>query len=184
MVEIPCLCPPKATGEPRHDHDTVTLRAKLDFHGVTAASYAVQILKFEDPEASAAEVLATLTEHYMLMGIESWSLVDIKGKPVEVTKPAIRELLLTNIDAASKVGDAADEMYAAAVMLPLLQRASTSSPRTPEAPSTSAPTALSDKRPKPSKRSSTSTTRTAATVTTSASPAGDSRSSPNSATAA
>ena len=31
MVTIPCPCPPKADGTPRHEQDSVTLRAVIDF---------------------------------------------------------------------------------------------------------------------------------------------------------
>ena len=54
---------------------------------------AITMLKVEDPDSGAAEVLAAMSEHYMLEGISGWSLVDGKGKPVECDKPAIRRSL-------------------------------------------------------------------------------------------
>ena len=44
---------------------------------------AITMLKVEDPDSGAAEVLAAMSEHYMLEGITGWSLQDDKGKPVE-----------------------------------------------------------------------------------------------------
>ena len=182
MVAVTCLCPPKATGEVRHPAgDEITLRERLDFRAALTARNTMVLLKEEDPDVSSAEILAALTETYLVLGIEAWSLVDAKGKPLPVSKAAIREVLLTKPDIAMEVGDAADALYSAAVILPLLARAQTSSPPTPTNGLTSAKMPSSPKRPKPSKRSSITTIPTAATVTTSPSPAGDSSSSPSSA---
>jgi len=182
MVTVACLCPPKATGEVRHPAgDEITLRERLDFRAALTARNTMVLLKEEDPDVSSAEILAALTETYLVLGIEAWSLVDAKGKPLPVSKAAIREVLLTKPDIAMEVGDAADALYSAAVILPLLARAQTSSPPTPTNGLTSAKMPSSPKRPKPSKRSSITTIPTAATVTTSPSPAGDSSSSPSSA---
>ena len=182
MVAVTCLCPPKATGEARHPAgDEITLRERLDFRAALTARNTMVLLKEEDPDVSSAEILAALTETYLVLGIESWSLVDAKGKPLPVSKAAIREVLLTKPDIAMEVGDAADALYSAAVILPLLARAQKSLPPTPINGSTSAKTPSLPKRPKPSKRSSITTIPTAATVTTSPSPAGDSSSSLSSA---
>lgn len=182
MPVIPCICPPKGD-EVRHPlGDTVDLREKLDFTAALAARNTIIHAKTNDPGMSVAEVQALLTELYLLSGIESWSVTDEKGKRTEATRTAIREHLLTNIEAAVIVADAADEMYAEAVMLPLLTKASTSSPPTPEAPSTS-PTIGSSPAPrKPSKRSSTTTTPTDDIEVTSPSLGGDYKSSPSWAT--
>lgn len=178
-VSIPCPCPPKADGEPRHAGDTVVLRERLDFRAVTTIRKAVAIVQAEDPGAGAAEILAALTEHYLLSGVESWSLVDAKNKPIEVTRPNIRDFL-ASIDAATTVSDAADELYAPTVLLPLLARAQSSSPPTQTDTSTSAKTSSTPQRPKPSKRSSTTNTRTGGTGTITRLPVGDSSSSPSS----
>lgn len=179
---IPCVCPPRADGAVRHpDGDTVTLRERLDFRAALTARNTMVLLKTEDPDASAAEVLAVLTETYLLLGITGWSLVDAKNKPVEVSRAAIRDLLAEHPDEAMTLGDAADGLYSEAVILPLLARAQTSSPPTPISASTSAQTESSPKRPKPSKPSSTTTTPTAVTATTSPLRAGVSSSSPSSA---
>ena len=88
-VAIPCPCPPKATGEPRHAEDSVTFRDRLDFRGGMVIRKAITMLKVDDPDSGAAEVLAAMSEHYMLEGIESWTLQDAKGKPVEASKPRL-----------------------------------------------------------------------------------------------
>ena len=158
-VEIACVCP----GTP-HERDTVNLRDVMDFVHGKALRYRVQLL--EDAErADSALVLATLTEGYLLYGIESWTLVDADGKPLPVSPDTIRGSLLSHAVEADELADRAAEMYGEAVMSPLLQRAQNSSPPTPTEESTSASsngetrTADSEPRPlKPSKRSSTFTT--------------------------
>ena len=182
MVVIDCVCPPRADGQARHpDGDTVTLRERLDFRAALTARNTMVLLKTEDPDVSTAEILAALTEAYLLAGIEAWSIVDARGEPVEPTKAAIREHLLSRPDTAMTVGNAADELYSAAVILPLVALAQTSSPPTPTNGLTSAPRPSSGKRPRPSKPSSTTPFPTAVTGTTSASPDGDSSSSQSSA---
>ena len=172
MATVECLCPPKATGEVRHpDGDTITLRERLDFRSALTARNTFVLLKSEDPDVSTAEIMASLTETYLLLGIESWSLltVDEKGKarPLEVSKTAIRDLLLSHSEAAMAVGDEADALYSEAVIAPLVARASSSSPSTPTSESTSATNGSASRPPKPSKPSSTSTSPMADTETTS-----------------
>ena len=179
-VKIDCLCPPNARGETRHpDGDTVTLRERLDFRAALTARNTLVMVKQEDPDASSAEILAALTEVYLVLGVTGWTLVDGKNKPIEVSKGAIREHLLANPDVAMVVGDAADELYAEAVILPLLARARNSSPPTPIAGSTSATKRSTPRSRKPSPPSSITTIPTDATATTSSSPVGDSSSSPS-----
>jgi hypothetical protein len=181
-VTIECICPPKADGSPRHPAgDTVTLRERLDFRAALTARNTMILVKTGDPDAGTAEILAALTETYLLVGIESWSLTDGKGKSVEVSKAAIRECLLSHPDVAMTVGNAADELYSASVILPLVALARTSSPPTPTTESTSAPKPSSARRPKPSKPSSITPFPMDATATTSPLPAGASSSSRNSA---
>jgi hypothetical protein len=180
-MNIECICPPRADGEIRHPAgDTVTLRERLDFRAALTARNTMLLLKTEDPDASTAEVLAALTETYLLVGIESWSIVDAKGKPVEPTKTAIREFLLAHPNIAMSVGNAADELYSESVILPLLALAQTSSPPMPTRESTSPPRPSSGKRRRPSKPSSITPFPTDATATTSPLPAGASSSSRNS----
>lgn len=164
QVKIDCICQPRAGGEPRHPQgDTVDLRDTLGFRDAATIRNAILAAMEEDPDAKPPEVLAILTEYYLLSGIESWSLLDDKSKPIPVTRPNIREHLLTHHVVALKVGDAADGIYTSAVMLPLLATASTSSPPTPTDDSTSPKTGSTDEVPRPSKRSSTTTTPTDAT---------------------
>lgn len=183
-VQIPCLC----LIEERHDHDTVTLRDRLDFVTGTAIRKGLMFVESDDDEGGrAAETLARLTEGYLLFGIESWSLLqEVRDKlvPLPVTHTNIRERLLSNVTAADTVADVAEELYREAILLPLLARASKSSPPTPTKRSTSRPTALPSTPPKPSKRSSTTTTPMAVTETTSSSLGGVSSSSLSSESAA
>lgn len=184
MSVIECVCPPK-DGQTRHpDGDTVTLRERLDFHAATTIRQAIAILKSEDPDSSAAEILATLTEHYVLFGVESWSLVDEKDKPVPVSRAAIRSLLLTRPENITDLADEADGLYQAQVLLPLLARASKSSPPSPIDGSTSAKTPSGPKPRKPSRLSLTTTSPTDGTATTSSSLVGVSNFSPSSESAA
>ena len=182
MATVECLCPPKATGETRHpDGDTIELRERLDFRSALTARNTFALLKSEDPDVSVAEIMASLTETYLLLGIRTWSVQDAKGKPVEVNKAAIREYLLSKPDQAMVVGDEADGLYSDAVIAPLVARALSFSPTTPTNGSTSATNGSSPKHRKPPKRSSTTTIPTDDTGPTSLSLAGGSSSSPNSA---
>ena len=179
-VTITCPCPPKATGEPRHESDTVALRDKLGFQAAMTIRKQMYVIKAGDHEASTGEILAAMTEHYLLFGIESWSLVDGKGKPVPVSRAAIREFLeLIDFETAELLTDAADGLYAELVLLPLVARASKLSPPTPTEGSIFRRSGSSTKPPRPSKRSSTTTSPTGATGTITQLPAGDSSSSPS-----
>ncbi len=182
-MNIPCICPPKADAVRHPDGDEITFRDHLDFRSSLSIRNSIAVISAEDGEVSVAEILAVLTEGYLLYGIESWTLVDEKNKRIDVSKVAIRERLLSHPDIAMTVGDEADSLYAQAVMLPLLARAQTSSPPTSTNGSTLA-TRGSAKRPKPSKPSSITTTPTVGTETTSASLVGGSNSSPRSTSAA
>ena len=184
MAHIDCICPRKADGEPRHpDGDDVELRERLDFRGLLTARNAFAYVKQEDPNADWPEVLAVLSEQYLLLGIRDWTVVDARGKRIEPSKAAIREHLLSNPDEAIKVADEADDLYTEAVLAPLVARALNSSAPTPISASTSA-TNGSAKTPRTRSRpSSTSTTQTAGIVTSASSHAGGSTSSPKSASA-
>lgn len=176
MATIGCICPPKADGTPRHVTDEVRLREKLDFRSALIARNTVAWLKEEDPGAGVAEILAALTEVYLVVGIESWTLVDARNKPLPVSKAAIRTVIEEHPDEAMVIGDEADGLYTEAVITPLVARASNSSPPTPIARSTSATTGSSPARPKRSKPSSTFTTQTDGIERMSASHAGASNS--------
>jgi hypothetical protein len=182
MATVECLCPPKATGEVRHpDGDTIELRERLDFRGVLAARNAIALLKNEDPDVSSAEILATLTETYLLLGVRTWSVVDAKGKAVEVNNVSIRQYLFANEEAAIAIADEADDLYRERIIAPLVRAAQNSSPPTPTNDSISPTTGPASKTRKPSKRSSITTIPMADTEMTASSPGGDSSSSRNSA---
>lgn len=181
IVTIECICPPKGDDVRHPEGDSITLRERLDFRTTVTIQKSVMFLG-TDP--SNPEIMATLTEAYLLYGIESWTLQDSRGKAIPPSRAAIEEHLLSNVEAALVVADAADDLYQETVLLPLLLRASKSSETSPTTGSTSRPTSS---RPVPltrSKRSSTTTSRTGAIATTSESPDGDSSSSPTSASAA
>jgi len=179
MASIDCICPPLA-GETRHpEGDTVTLRPKLDFRTAATIQHSVSVLRLEEQEPAVEEVLARLTEAYVRYGVESWTIVDAEGKPVPVTPSNVEAVLFADLTAAMVVGEEADEMYSGAILLPLLKRASTSSPGTPTTDETSLPTGSQETpaEPTPLRPSSTSTTQTDDTGPTSYSPDGDSKSS-------
>jgi len=186
MVAIPCICPALPDGEPRHrDGDEVGLRERLDFLAVSTIKQNLGAMYLDDPAAGVPEVLGVLQEQYVIHGVESWTVVDERGKPVPATKSAIRDLLLTRFDAADIVAEAADELYREAVTLPLLRKALRSSLPGPTGGSTSVPTASprrSSRQPKSSKRSSQSsisTIPTDDTETTGSHSDGEPRSSPS-----
>jgi len=175
MATIRCVCPPKADGQPRHANgDTVTFRERLPFRDALAARNTVILIKQDDPEADAASILAALTEVYLLVGIESWTLTDGKGKPVPVSRQAVRDMMAEHVDEAMTLGDEADALYSEAVIVPLVNRAATYSQPTQTSASTSR---TNGSRPAPRKRpkpSSITTIPTAGTERMSASPGGGS----------
>jgi hypothetical protein len=186
MVTIACPCPPMADGSPRHETDRVTLRERLGFRAAEAIRNEIAIARNEldqGEELATGEILAILTEGYILHGVESWSLADDKGD-ITPNRSTIRAYILDRWDIAPTVADAADEAFSEAVMLPLLNRASTSSRPTPTSGSTSASPPRSTRRRTRSSRSSTSGTPTAVIARTTLPPAGGSRSSPSSESAA
>jgi hypothetical protein len=177
-MDIPCIC----AGD--HGTDTITLKDPLDYRSASTMQKAIVLLKSEDEDASSASVLAVLGEAYLLYGIASWSLVDLKGKPIPVTPENVQRHLLTHVDAAMSVESEADEKFSKVVLLPLLKRGSSSSPPTRTTDSTSRTTGLPDISPTSSSPSSTTTTQTGGTVTTTKRRGGGSSSSQNSVSAA
>jgi hypothetical protein len=173
-VEIPCVCPSLSTGAPRHQVDTVTLHDKLGFRAALTVRNTIIVIKNQDAVASIAEILAALTEVYLLEGIESWSIVDQRNKPVEVNRETVRAFLDDHPEEAMTVGNAADDIYQEQVLGPLVRQASKRSRPTPTESSTSVTTGSGPKRPKRSKPSSISTTPMDDTATTYAWRAGDS----------
>ena len=183
-MDIRCVCPPKANGEPRHDHDTVTLKERMDFRSSIAIRNALALEAADGGELDMADILAILTERFVRYGIEAWSIVDDKGKPVPVSQESIGRLILTDIELATDIGDEADERYREAVMLPLIQRGQRFSPSSPTTAPTSAPTTRSNGPRKRSSRSSITSIPTDVTVTTSDLHDGDFSSSPKNESAA
>jgi hypothetical protein len=174
-MQIPCICPPKATGEVRHvNGDRVELRERLGFRSALTARNTIALLKQDDPDVQPPEILAALTEVYLEHGIASWTLVDDRGKPTEPNKENVRRLMEFHPDVAMDIGDACDELYTEAVILPLVNRALTSSPDTQTRGSTSPTTTPLPARPKRSRPSSTSTTRTDGIAMMQSAPAGGS----------
>lgn len=163
-IDIPCVCG-------SHDRDTVTLRDTLDFVRAVTVRNAVILLRTEQEDIDTAAILAALSEQYLLVGIESWTLADAKGKPLPVSRAAIHEHILARPEVAILIADEADEAYAG-VVLPLLQRVSNSSPPGPTTEPTSATSSTPRRHPKRSSPSSTPSIPMVATETTTSPPAG------------
>lgn len=174
-VSINCICPTR-DGAQRHASDTVTLADRLDFRTLLTLRQSIAF-EIREAETSPASVIAVLIEQYLLHCVTGWSLVDEAGKPVPVSRQAIRDRLLTHQEEAEVVGNAADNIYTDTVTLPLTVRASSSSETTPTPKPTSATNGHGTRPPKPSKPSSTSTTPMVATGPMAASPGGVSSSS-------
>jgi hypothetical protein len=156
-VPVSCPCP----GSPHPDGDTIRLREKLGL----AAGIAIQrmIIDANSEKDNTAELTGKLAEGYLLHGVESWTLVNEAGLDIPVNEATIRHHLLDDFVVASPVADAADGLYMAAVILPLVQKAQSLSPSTPTNGSTSPRPSGTPKPPKQRKRSSTTTTPTDST---------------------
>ncbi len=174
MAHIDCVCAPKADGSPRHaDGDTVTLRPTLEFRPALAIQNEALLVKTEDPDAPTGEILAALSESYLIFGIESWTLADDKGKRLEVTRPNIRAFMNANPAEAFTIANEAESLYERQVMRPLMRRVSAYLPTTPTTPLTSVPNGSRQGRPKQPKPSSITTSQTDGIERMSASRAGD-----------
>lgn len=157
-VGVPC-----STGE-HPDGDSVCLRPKMTLAGGIAAQQTIQRI---GKGTSSEEVTGTLLEAYLRHGVADWTLHDDAGKAIELTPETLQSQLLDDFVRAQPIADAADTLYYAAVVAPLVAAASKSSQATPPKESTS-PTKGSPASPrKPSKPSSTSTTPTDGTGPTS-----------------
>lgn len=155
MATIDCICPGK-----HPDGDTVTVKPALDFQGAVTVRNLIALMA-DEVGVNYADILAALSETYLYHGVESWSLVDAKGKPLPVTRETIHDYLLSHPLEAMKVSDEADALYQPAVVLPLVERALRSLPTTPTDGSTSPTTPSSEQRPTPSSPSLISTSQTA-----------------------
>jgi hypothetical protein len=163
-VRVPCPCP----GAPHADGDIVRLRPRLGLQ----AGVAIQRLVVDANQRRGmdqAEIVGVLAEAYLIHGVESWTFTDADGRGVIVTPESIRAILLVDFALAAPIADEADDIYQAAVLLPLVERAKKSSPTSPTGRSTSRRSGGTRTRrtPKRSSRSSTSTTRTGGIATTS-----------------
>jgi hypothetical protein len=168
-VRVGCPCP----GHPHPDGDTVRLRPRLSLRAGTTIQRLI-IDANQRKGIDQAELVGVLAEAYLLHGVESWTFVDDRDSPVVVTPEAIRAILLSDFALSAELADTADDLYNAAVILPLVNRASRSSPTSQTGGSTSRPSAGTPRSRKRPKRSSTSTTPTGDIETTSSSPAGGS----------
>jgi hypothetical protein len=175
-MDIPCICPPLGDDVRHPDGDSITLRERLDFQGAASARNTIVMMRQEDSDYSTAEIMAGLSEVYIVHGITAWTVVDERGKAVEPDRAAIRQYLLGKPDVALLVGEEVDALYSDSVISPLVERASMPSQPTPTPDSTSPTNGSGPKHPKQSRRSSTITTLTDDTETTSPSLAGVSRS--------
>jgi hypothetical protein len=172
MATIGCVCPPKADGTPRHVTDEVTFREKMPFVGGQAARFEMSVLLNDDADASPAERMAVMGPIFLFYGIESWTLRDKQNHEVPVSRQAIRALMEEHDVEASDLVQEATQLYMEAVINPLRDRESSSSPPTSTNGSTSATTGSSPTPPKRPKPSSISTIPTAGTEKMSASPGG------------
>jgi hypothetical protein len=156
-----CQCP----GAPHPDGDVVSLRPVLGL----ASGIAIQrlIVEANQDRADAAEIAGRLAEAYLLHGVAEWNLVDERGA-IAVTPEAIRRELLDDFSRGAPVAEAADELYMATVLGPLVNRALQSSPTTSTNGSTSVTLAGRSKPRRRSKPSSTTTIPMDATAETSA----------------
>lgn len=158
-ITVTCLCPPDGSRHP--EGEVVTFRDTLDFRTASIARKSIAWQKNEDPDADVPEVLAMLSEFFLLHCISSWTLRDAKGKAIEVNKANVREYVLPRDQIAFQLADFADDLYTERLLLPLAETAPSSSPPTPTNGSTSA-TKASGPRPTRSKPSSTESMPTAA----------------------
>jgi hypothetical protein len=184
IVNVACICPETSNGVRHPEGDAVTLRERLGFRSAVTMQKVIATLRDEIEEPSSADILAALTEAYVVYGIESWTLVDARGKAIPVNRATIEEHLLSDLTAALAVADVADDLYQETVLLPLLMRGSASSVTTPTTESTSPETSSPDEPPTPSKPSSITTSPMGVIATTSPSLDGGSNSSQSSASAA
>jgi hypothetical protein len=156
-ITIPCVCPVPGA----HTEDTIYLPDTLGF---TALAQLVMSARWYSADTDdMAKLLAHLQEAYLLYTLSGWTLVDAEGKPLPLTEANVRTYLMANPSVAFDVADAADDLYGAAVVRPLVNRAKPSSLRGQTAGSTSARRRRGPRNPKPRLRSLTTTTPTAAT---------------------
>jgi hypothetical protein len=174
-VSIPCVCPGDEVRHP--EGDTVTLKDKLGFEEATACKQAIQLVEDDGSEVNdlTARRLAAVVTQYMFSGIASWTLQN--GAAIPVTAGNIRKYLMSDFVAADLVSSEAETLYNPQVLIPLVNRAATSSRPTPTDELTSVTTGSTQSNRRRSSRSSTTTTRTGDTGMTFSPPDGDSNTS-------
>lgn len=160
LVPVPVTCP--CPGTPHADGgDTVYLFPKMGLGGGIVAEKQVRELAGGDQDL----ILAQLTETFVLYGVASWTFVDDVGEPIEVSEQTKRAILLSDYTLARDIGEKADELYASAVIDPLVRRLSAGSQPQPTNDSMSRKKRSGSSPRKSPKSSSTSTSQTAATAT-------------------
>lgn len=163
QIEIPCVCPVAGT----HTTDTVTLPPTLGFTQLSEAVMAVRWYIAQHRNAGDAAILAYLQEVYLLHTLGDWTCVAADGSPLPLTEENIRQYLIAgNPSAAFDVADLADDLYGAAVIHPLVERAQRSSQRSPTGAPTSAKRPRGQSSRKPRLQSLTTTSPTADTAAT------------------
>jgi hypothetical protein len=141
-----CRCP----GTP-HDSDTVWLRGKPDLAMGLAFRQALR-----ESGRRTGDLQATIGDIYLRYGVVAWTITGEDRKPLPVSHAAVIERLPW--PDALPVVDAADDLYGAALVDPLVKTKASSPQPSPDAPSTSAssssaPPALpSSPQPSPSRR--------------------------------
>lgn len=145
-----CRCP----GTPHPDGDSVFLSPTIGFRGGLVAE--AKVVAIANGSNDADEVKAALLETYVLYGVKAWNLVNEAG-PIPVTPETIESEILSDYTRALPVGEAADDLYSAAVIDPLVARQSKLLRSMPTDRSTSRKNGSSGGHPKRSKRSSTTT---------------------------
>lgn len=139
---VPCPCP----GRPHPDGDTVSLYPKM---GLQDGAYAQgKIIAAMEGRADSDEVTALLMTLYCRKGVAAWSMVDDKGKPLEVTPEAIEQRLLSDFSVGRVVAEKADALYSPALIDPLRIAVGKSLRPTPTNGSTSPKTPSSRRRRK------------------------------------
>lgn len=107
-----CACP----GTPHEDGDIVYLLPKADLNLGVAAEQ--DIIASRDSIDGPSELLRRWTVTYVRHGAKGWNLLDDKGKAVPFTVDTI----LDDYTFARPIAEAANDLYAEAVMTPLVKR--------------------------------------------------------------
>jgi hypothetical protein len=112
-VVVPCSCP----GTP-HEQDTVWLSPVVDVRIGAAATTALRGTPW-----TISDVEGALAGAFLHFAPRDWTFVDDKGDPLPVTIENI-DARLTWSQGGMEVAEKADELYAGAIVDPLVQRMS------------------------------------------------------------